>query len=140
MDDNEEGDERKEKLKEYLNTLKTECEHNIKKLKRKNKRIKILCGVLLVTSIVGQTAVSISAPFLIPAVVIAAISGATAVTTGIMGQFQLRDKQSALDNEIRKLDFLKNKIHFVSALNGDLNADKITEIYDIFERFNWKRV
>ena len=47
-----------------------------------------------------------------------------------MGQFQLRDKQSKLHNEIRKLNFIKNKIRYTEALNLDLTADKIREIYE----------
>ena len=123
-------DKQKDKLRDYLNTLKTECEHNIRKLKRKNKRVKILRTILLISSIVGQTAVSISAPFLVPVAVIASISGVTAVTTAIMGQFQLRDKQSKLHNEIQKLNFIKNKIRYTEALNGDLTAYNIREIYE----------
>jgi hypothetical protein len=63
------------------------------KLKRKNKKIKIIYYSLLTLSVVGQTVASIVAPMLVPTLVITGITGTTAVATALSGQLEVEKSE-----------------------------------------------
>jgi hypothetical protein len=109
--------------------MKLDCEKCIVKLKRKNKKIKIIYYSLLTLSVVGQTVASIVAPMLVPTLVITAITGTTAVATALSGQLKLRSQKSKIDSKIRELNVIKNKIQFLEAINGDFSEERIEEIF-----------
>jgi hypothetical protein len=56
------GDSKRKRLNKFLDDKKLDCEKCIVKLKRKNKKIKIIYYSLLTLSVVGQTVASIVAP------------------------------------------------------------------------------
>jgi hypothetical protein len=84
---------RKKRLNKFLDDKKLECEKCIDKLKRKNKKIKIIYYSLLTLSVVGQTVASIVAPMLVPTLVITGITGTTAVATALSGQFEVEKSE-----------------------------------------------
>jgi hypothetical protein len=127
--DDSEGESKRKRLNKFLDDKKLDCEKCIVKLKRKNKKIKIIYCLLLTLSIVGQTVASIVAPMLVPTLVITAITGTTAVATALSGQLKLRSQKSKIDSKIRELNVIKNKIQFLEAINGDFSEERIEEIF-----------
>jgi hypothetical protein len=117
------------RLNKFLDNKKLDCEKCIVKLKRKNKKIKIIYYSLLTLSVVGQTVASIVAPMLVPTLVITAITGTTAVATALSGQLKLRSQKSKIDSKIRELNVIKNNIQFLEAINGDFSEERIEEIF-----------
>jgi molybdopterin/thiamine biosynthesis adenylyltransferase len=130
-DDKSESDDdnKRKRLSKFLDDKKLECEKCIVKLKRKNKKIKIICYSLLTLSVVGQTVASIVAPMLVPPLVITGITGTTAFATALSGQLKLRGQKSKIDSKIRELNVIKNKIQFLEAINGGFSEESIEEIF-----------
>jgi hypothetical protein len=126
---NDDDNDKRKRLNKFLDNKKLECEKCIVKLKRKNKKIKIIYYSLLTLSVVGQTVASIVAPMLVPTLVITAITGTTAVATALSGQLKLRSQKSKIDSKIRELNVIKNKIQFLEAINGDFSEERIEEIF-----------
>jgi hypothetical protein len=138
-DDKSESDDdnKRKKLSKFLDDKKLECAKCIVKLKRKNKKIKIICYSLLTLSVVGQTVASIVAPMLVPPLVITGITGTTAFATALSGQLKFRGQKSKIDSKIRELNVIKNKIQFLEAINGGFSEESIEEI---FQYWNHKKM
>lgn len=128
-DNESESDNKKKRLNKFLDDNKFECEQCIDKLKQKNKKIKIICYSLLTLSVVGQTVASTIASMLVPTFVITGITGTTAVASALSGQLKLRSQKTKIASKICELNVIKNKIHFLGAINGDFSEERIEEIF-----------
>ena len=110
-----------EKVKEYLARKLNDCKHDLVKLKRKKKRIKILYVTTVVASIIISTAVaSLTSMVFIPAIVITMLSAAIAILTGISARFNFQNKKIQINNLIEKLNKIQSMLDYVISCNGDL--------------------
>ena len=119
----------KEKLKEYLRIKLDECELQIKKLKSKNKKIKIGYYTLIALSTIGNsTSIILTLLTGIPSFIITILSGISTITTTLSVKLNLENKKSKLEKKIMELIKIRNYIQYVDSSNGDLTEDKIREI------------
>jgi hypothetical protein len=122
-----------EKVKEYLARKLNDCKHDLVKLKRKKKRIKILYVTTVVASIIISTAVaSLTSMVFIPAVVITMLSAASAILTGISARFNFQNKKIQINNLIKKLNKIQSMLDYVISCNGDLTQKEYQEILKDF--------
>lgn len=119
-----------EKLQEFLNRKLSDCTELITKYKTQNRRLKILYYMLIISIIIGQTSVSIGAPLMVPASIIAGISGGTAILTAISTKFQLKNKRNKIDNKIQEVRKIKGYLEYVKTRNGDITD---VELKDVIE-------
>ena len=68
-----------EEGKDYLKLKYEECNIILKKLKRKNKRLKIIYFVIIVFIMVSQTSIAIITTITVPPLLVPIISGLTTV-------------------------------------------------------------
>jgi hypothetical protein len=122
-----------QKVKEYLGRKLNDCKHDLVKLKRKKKRIKILYVTTVVASIIISTAVaSLTSMVFIPAVVITMLSAASAILTGISARFNFQNKKIQINNLIKKLNKIQSMLDYVISCNGDLTQKEYQEILKDF--------
>jgi SMODS and SLOG-associating 2TM effector domain len=122
-----------EKVKEYLIRKLNDCKHDLIKLKRKKKRIKILYVTTVIASIIISTAVaSLTSMVFIPAIVITTLSATSAILTGISTRFNFQNKKMELQNLIDKLNKIQSKLDYVISCNGNLTQKEYEEILKDF--------
>jgi hypothetical protein len=122
-----------EKVKEYFIRKLNVCKHDLTKLRRKKKRVKILYISTVVASIIISTAVAslISMAF-IPTIVITILSAASAILTGISARFNFQNKKVEINNLIDRLNKIQSKLDYVISCNGDLTQKEYQEILKDF--------
>ena len=122
-----------EKVKQYLIRKLNDCKHDLIKLKRKRKRIKIIYVTTAVASIIISTAVaSLTSVMLIPAIVITILSAISAILTGISARFNFQNKKVEINNLIDRLNKIQSKLDYVISCNGDLTQKEYQEILQDF--------
>jgi len=122
-----------EKVKQYLIRKLNDCKHDLIKLKRKRKRIKIIYVTTAVASIIISTAVaSLTSVMLIPAIVITILSAISAILTGISARFNFQNKKVEINNLIDRLNKIQSKLDYVVSCNGDLTQKEYQEILKDF--------
>jgi hypothetical protein len=122
-----------EKVKEYLIRKLNDCKHDLIRLKRKKKRIKILYVSTVVSSVIVSTAVaSLTTMIFIPAIVITMLSAASAILTGISARFNFQNKKMEINNLIAKLNKIQSKLDYVISCNGNLTQAEYNEILKDF--------
>ena len=124
-----------EKVKKYLERKLNDCKHELIKLKRKRKRIKILYVTTVVTSIIISTAVaSLTSMISVPIIVITILSASSAILTGVSARFNFQNKKIEINNLIDKLNKIQSKLDYVISCNGNLTPK---EYQDILNDFNF---
>ena len=122
-----------EKVKQYLVRKLNDCKHDLIKLKRRKKRIKIIYVTTVVASIIISTAVaSLTSVMLIPAIVITILSAISAILTGISARFNFQNKKGEINNLIDRLNKIQSKLDYVVSCNGDLTQKEYQEILTDF--------
>jgi hypothetical protein len=122
-----------EKVKEYLIRKLNDCKHDLMKLKRKKKLIKILYVSTVITSIIVSTAVaSLTTMIFIPTIVLTILSAASAILTGISARFNFQNKKVEINNLIDRLNKIQSKLDYVISCNGDLTHKEYQEILKDF--------
>ena len=121
-----------DKIKPFLLEKLRECETIIGKRRTKNKRIKIIYILLIVSAIVGNSSVLILSSFTIPPIAISCISGFTAIATALGIKFNLQDRKEKLTKDIQKLNKIKDKLDFIVSCNGNLTEEQCDTILEQF--------
>jgi uncharacterized membrane protein len=122
-----------EKVKEYLIRKLNVCKHDLIKLRRKKKRVKILYISTVVASIIISTAVaSLISLVFIPPIVITILSAVSAILTGISARFNFQNKKVEINNLIDRLNKIQSKLDYVISCNGDLTQKEYQEILKDF--------
>ena len=128
--------EKREKVKLFLNDKLKDCEYKIKSMKRKRKRVSIIYGTTIVISVtVSATTVAVSGMFalpLLPTAVITTLAAVGAISTALSTKFKLKSKKTELNNMISRLDRLKQQINYVMMCNGDLTESESSDIIKEF--------
>lgn len=119
-----------EKLQEFLNRKLTECTAVIRKYKRRNRILKAFYYTMIVSIIIGQTSISIAAPLMVPASILAGISGGTAILTAISTRFQLKNKRTKIDNKIQEVRKIKSYLEYVKARNGNIGDEELRDVIE----------
>jgi hypothetical protein len=118
-----------EKVKDFLKRKLKDCEHELRKLKRKRTKIKILYVSTVVTSIVISTiTVSLTAIISVPVIVITILSAGSAILTGVSARFNFQHKKFEISCLIEKLNKIQSKLDYVISCNGDLTQNEYQEI------------
>ena len=123
-----------DKLKQYLKTKIEELEKQIKTSKHKYLLVKITYGSLLIISVSTATVICVITPMGIPALVISIISSVTAVSTAFTTKFNLKSRKNKLNESIKKLHILKDKLEYVLMCNGDLTDDECQRLFEEFRK------
>jgi tetrahydromethanopterin S-methyltransferase subunit G len=122
-----------EKVKEYLTRKLEDCRHELVKLKRKRKRIKILYVSTVVSSIIISTvSVSLTSIISVPIIVITVLSSSSAILTGVSARFNFQNKKVEINNLIDRLNKIQAKLDYVITCNGDLTQKEYQEILKDF--------
>ena len=128
--------EKREKVKLFLNDKLKDCEYKIKSMKRKRKKVSIIYGTTIVISVtVSATTVAVSGMFalpLLPTAVITSLAAVGAISTALSTKFKLKSKKTELNNMISRLDRLKQQINYVMMCNGDLTESESSNIIKEF--------
>ena len=116
-----------ERLKAFLETKEQEYEQKIKKEKKKKKIIKFIYIFASIASITSSTVVSTTIVG-IPALAVSALGCVGVLSTSLSVRLNLKGNNRKLEEKIRMLYKIKNKINTVIASNGDLTTEKCKEI------------
>ena len=108
------------KAKEYLNRKLIEKLNKIKKLKRKRNIVKILyySSIILSVSLSAVTA-TLSGLAMLPIYIIPILSTTSGILTGLSAKFNLQNKKTELDKEIKNIHEIQEKLDQVISCNGD---------------------
>ena len=118
-----------EKVKEYLSRKLNDCRHELIKLKRKKRRIKIFYVSTVVSSIIiSSVVVSLTSVISVPIIVITVLSVSSAILTGVSVRFNFQNKKIEINRLIDKLNKLQSKLDYVISCNGDLTQKEYQEI------------
>ena len=128
-----------DRVKEFLKAKLEDCEKIIKKRKKKNRNIKILYYSLVGTSVIGSTVVVILSSVAIPPLVFACVSSITTITSSLGIRLNLEDKKKKLEQNIQKLNKIKDKLNYVINCNGNLSKEECDNILEHF-RLLWKDI
>jgi hypothetical protein len=124
-----------EKVKDYLCRKLNDCRHELIKLKRKRRIIKILYVSTVVSSIIISTvAASLTTMISVPIIVIAVLSAGGAVLTGVSSRFNFQNKKYEINILIDRLNKIQSKLDYVISCNGDLTH---AEYQQILKDFNF---
>src|SRR5271169_3127610 len=124
-----------DKVKEYLRRKLEDCRHELTKLKRKKKRVKILYISTMVSSIViSAVIVSLTSMISVPIIVITVLSAGSAILTGVSVRFNFQNKKVEINSLIDRLSKIQSKLDYVVSCNGDLTH---SEYEQIFKDFNF---
>jgi len=85
---------------------------------------------MIVSIIIGQTSISIAAPLMVPATILAGISGGTAILTAISTRFQLKNKRTKIDNKIQEVRKIKSYLEYVKARNGNIGDEELKVVIE----------
>jgi len=121
-------------VKLLLENKLLECELCIKKRKKKYKTFKILYGLLVTLSIVGNSTVNVLSAIRVPPQVVLCISALNTITTGLSVTFNLGDLKTKNSDNIRKLNIIKDKLEYVISCNGNLSKDESDAILYEFRK------
>jgi len=110
-----------------------ECALFIEK-RKKYKTVKILCGLLVTLSIVGNSTVIVLSAITVPSIVVLIISALNTITTGLNVKFNLGDLKTKISDNIRKLNFIKEKLEYVVSCNGNLSKNESDAILCEFRK------
>ena len=124
-----------EKVKAYLHRKLNDCRKELKKLKCKRKKIKIIYISIVVSSIVISTVVaSLTSVISVPIIVITVLSAGSAILTGVSSRFNFQNKKYEINLIIDRLNKLQAKLDYVISCNGDLTT---AEYHQILNDFNF---
>jgi len=121
-------------IKLFLENKMLECELLIKKRKKKYKTVKILYGLLVTLSIVGNSTVIVLSAITVPPLVVLCLSAFNTITTGLNVKFNLGDLKTKISDNIRKLNIIKDKLEYVVSCNGNLSKDESDAILYEFRK------
>jgi len=96
-----------------------ECEMLIKK-RKKYKTVKTLYGLLVNSSIVGNSTVIVLSAISVPPLFVLCLSAVNTITTGVSVKFNLGDLKTKISDNIQKLNIIKDKLEYVVSCNGNL--------------------
>lgn len=137
MDDQVDGGQLSQKLRNFLERKLEESQSNIKKLKTKRKVVKTLYYVTTVLSIVVSTVlVSTSLATTIPPIAIALLSMCGGILTAISTKFNFKVKNNEITIEINKLNNLRGTLDYIISCNGNLDQEKYQEIINKFSHIS----
>ena len=86
----------------------------------------------MVISIVGSSVVAILSAFTIPPAVIPCVSGLTIASSALSIRFNLQDRKNKLNDNIQKLNRIKDKLEYIISCNGDLSEEECNNILSQF--------
>jgi len=121
------------RLKNFLLVKQQEYEKKITKQKKKKKIIKILYITAVVVGITTSTVVTTTVMG-IPPLAVSVLGCIGVLSTSLSIKFNLKGNNRKLEENIKMLDKIKNKIDTVIASNGDLTTEKCTEIIKEFSK------
>jgi len=121
-------------VKLFLENKMQECELLIKKRKKKYKTVKILYGLLVTLSIVGNSTVIVLSTITVPPLVVLCLSAFKTITTGLSVKFNLGDLKTKISYNTRKLNIIKDKLEYVVSCNGNLSKDESDAILYEFRK------
>jgi len=121
-----------EKLKNFLRSKIEELKGEIDCLKRKSLAIQIIHGGLLFVSIASATVVTIIAPLGVTVVILALISGVSAISTAFSMKCQFKKKREKVSHMIKQLNVLKDRLDFVVQCNGSLTDEECNDMLQQF--------
>jgi len=101
---------------------------------KKYKTVKILYGLLVTVSIVGNSTVIVLSAMTVPPIVVLCISALNTITTGLSVEFNLGDLKTKISDNIRKLNIIKDKLEYVISCNGNLSKDESDAILYEFRK------
>ena len=123
------------KVKEYLIRKLEDCRHELIKLRRKRKRVKILYVSTVISSIIISTvAVSLTSIISIPIVVITVLSASSAILTAVSTRVNFQNKKVEISNLIKRLNQIQSKLDYVISCNENLTQ---TEYIQILKEFTF---
>lgn len=79
-----------------------------------------------------QSGVSVAAPPVLSTVTVAAITALFSTLTASSAIFELKQKQDLLNNKIKEMKRLKDKIKCIEVANDNLTEEKINQIFEQF--------
>ena len=120
------------KLKEFLGRKLDKSNIKIKKLKRANKRYKIIYKITTFLSIVISSVLA-SFTLTIPPLAISILAASSAALTGISIKFNFQDRALMLKQEIDVLDKIQSKLDYVISCNGNLTSETYQQIISEFK-------
>jgi len=121
-------------VKLFLENKMAECELLIIKRKKKYKTVKILYGLLVTLSIVGNSTVIVFSAISVPPLVVLCLFAFNTITTGVSVKFNLGDLKTKISDNIRKLNIIKDKLEYVVSCNGNLRKDESDAILYEFRK------
>ena len=122
-----------EKVKAYLHRKLNDCRKELKKLKCKRKKIKIIYISIVVSSIIILTIVaSLTNVISVPIIVITELSAGSAVLTGVSSRLNFQNKKYEINLIIDRLNKLQAKLDYVISCNGDLTTAEYQQILNEF--------
>ena len=106
--------------KEYLSRKLNEKLNKIKKLKRKRNIVKILYYASIILSVfLSAVTATLSGLAMLPIYFIPILSTTSGILTGLSAKFNLQNKKTELDKEIKNLHEIQEKLDQVISCNGD---------------------
>lgn len=117
-----------DEVKEYLKLKYDECNRVLKKLKIKNKRLKIVYVLIIVFCVVSQGTITIVSSIIVPPLLVPILSGITAVLTGLSSAFKIRETKLKIAQKIEEIKKLKSYIEIMNLSQFGLDESKIEEI------------
>ena len=124
--------DKRDKLKLFLQKKIDELEVEIKSRKRKNLILKIIHGSLIFISITSASVGCIVSAFGLPAVIIPVISAVNIISTLLTYKFDMKYRKNRLSKAIKTLSSIRNKFDYVVHCNGDLTDEECAAILKEF--------
>jgi hypothetical protein len=121
-----------DKIKHYLGRKLEECENNIRKQKRKRKRIKSLYITTILLSILISGVVSVVSMMSAPVIVVPVLSSFGGILIAISSRFNFQNKKAEIKTLIDKLNKIQSKLDYVISCNGHLTADEYQQVLKDF--------
>jgi hypothetical protein len=117
-----------DEVKEFLKLKYEECNRVLKKLKIKNKRLKIIYVIIIVFCVISQATITIVSSIIVPPLLVPILSGITAVLTGLSSAFKIRETKLKIAQKIEEIKKLKSYIEIMNLSQFGLDESKIEEI------------
>ena len=117
--------EQSDKIKKYLENKLRQCKKKVMIARRKKIVMQVLSALLITGVIAGSIlipAAGVSAPIITVALLASMLAGE------ISARFKIDKKKHILNEMIKKLNLLQEKLDYVIQINGNLSSSEYHEI------------
>lgn len=117
-----------EKLKIFLEKRYIKSQKKIKKLKRRKLILRVLIISFAGASIVISVVLAGTASLMLAPIIVAILTIISGAFTSISLNFNLKSKETKLNNELNLLHALESKLDYIISCNGDLTENDYNKI------------